>query len=174
MLMSLPLSQYNRVRDESDDAVDRNYLVLDEVLLLKPPKANLISVSRSVRHCSANRGTFRPQDIPIDFSHLGTLFVLDEDLDGRITMGEASFCPVRVEIPSGLFSPTKLKLNLTHWQGVSFRRAMGQPTTFLPTSRVRSTTFGAPRGFWLLGSLSFCVLDASGIEHRCKHIARCG
>ena len=33
------LPQYNRVRDESDDAADRDHLVLDEVLMLKPPKA---------------------------------------------------------------------------------------------------------------------------------------
>ena len=49
-LQSLPLPtfflrlyplQYNRVRDESDEAYDRDYLVLDEVLMLKPPKATL-------------------------------------------------------------------------------------------------------------------------------------
>merc|ERR1712100_982392 len=64
-LQSYIQEEYNRVRDESDDAADRDHLVLDEVLMLKPPK-----------------------DIPIDFSHLGTLFVLDDNLDGRVTMKE--------------------------------------------------------------------------------------
>lgn len=58
--------EYNRLKDNRDEgAPEGDFLVLDEVLMLKPP-----------------------EDIPIDFSHLGTLFILDEDLDGRVTMKE--------------------------------------------------------------------------------------
>lgn len=97
------------MRDESDDAADRDHLVLDEVLLLKPPKARPAPPRPAeFQPCwQSALSTVRGQDIPIDFSHLGTLFVLDENLDGRVTMKEVPFAVVRDGFGESTATPIK-------------------------------------------------------------------
>eukprot|EP00741_Cyanophora_paradoxa_P004602 tig00000821_g4466.t1 len=53
-------TEFNRVRSG-----DNSYVVLEELLRMKPLR-----------------------EIPIEFTHLGTLFVLDSNRDGRITLDE--------------------------------------------------------------------------------------
>eukprot|EP00941_MAST-03F_sp_MAST-3F-sp1_P004592 g4592.t1 len=64
---SVPTGVHERIRSEfaSRKSVDRKYLILTEVLAL----------------------TF-PKDIQVNFMHLGTLYVLDKNKDGRFTLDE--------------------------------------------------------------------------------------
>ena len=56
--------EYERVRQLNKEE-DRDYLVLDQILNIQLPQS---------------------ETHPVDFTHVGTLFVLDKEKDGRFTL----------------------------------------------------------------------------------------
>jgi len=90
--------EFDRVRDEESN---RDYLVLSEVLRLKPP-----------------------DDIAIDFRRIGNLFALDQDKDGRFTFDEminfAQMCKQRQSEykPHELQQMLQASFTLNLWQYV--------------------------------------------------------
>jgi Ca2+-binding EF-hand superfamily protein len=81
---------------------ERDYLELNEILQLKPP-----------------------EEITLSFYHLGCLFVLDEDKDGRVTLQEligfAGFCHEKASLykPHEIQAMLQAACTLKLWQCIS-------------------------------------------------------
>lgn len=88
-------SEYNRVKDP-----ERVFLVLSELLQLNPPK-----------------------DVPIDFSHLGTLFVLDADHSGVVTLKELFEFAKFYEEQRATFRPHEYSVQMQAYCTMMMRRA---------------------------------------------------
>lgn len=90
-------AEFERVREDKK----RDYLKLSEVLQLKPP-----------------------EEVTITFFHIGTLFSLDEDKDGRVTLQDlenyASFCLTKQKYykPHEIQSMLQGACTLIMWQKV--------------------------------------------------------